>query len=634
MVKKASIKQYFQHFLNSLAFINLAISKKFFFFSAGTLFWLVATSAVGFVMIFSLGSETSKLVDVIAPQQKVLNSCVRKLRGANVSIHKIAIAETHSETSEYLFRGMTRLEDCRLNLKTMLVGGLIKDYSRSLDELYDEYPVHSVLAPQKRKEIELALSSVADMERTLTEFTTSIENSGKLTVEIRERLSEYDALTQTTVGDLNKLSVVLSKEWGSVSDIIKATFKTALLLISITFIIGASLSIIFGYLISQNIVRPIRAIISRFKAFSSRDLEFAGEIQVTSKDEIGELAGEYNRLMDAIKVVTSFKSVIEEDENVDDIYIRLGNIMTSELGFYKCDIYEISTYNNTIKPVYPPGADVSQLQCGEDILLNSDLCRVKRTGHLVSSMEYERICKYFGGEKGDVHFCIPIIISGKVGGVVQIIAAAKDAESPDLMRRLNKAQEYISEAQPVLGAKRILRAFKESSIRDALTNLYNRRFLEETTDNISAGILRRGTCMGLLMCDLDFFKEVNDRHGHDVGDVVLKETADCITRSVRNSDLVIRFGGEEFLVLLMDAAPDYSLEIAEKIRHAVEQKKIHITDGFLQKTISIGVSEFPRDTRGLWEAIKFADVALYKAKEAGRNKVVRFIPEMWTEERF
>jgi len=164
--------------------------------------------------------------------------------------------------------------------------------------------------------------------------------------------------------------------------------------------------------------------------------------------------------------------------------------------------------------------------------------------------------------------------------------------------------------------------------------LYNRRFLEETANGMSAAIMRRGTNMGLLMCDLDFFKEVNDRYGHDVGDIVLKETAECIKKSVRSSDMIIRFGGEEFLVLLMDVGYDYSMDIAEKIRVAVEQKKIQTIGGFLQKTISIGISEFPKDTQGLWEAIKFADVALYKAKEAGRNKVVRFIPDMWTEERF
>ena len=158
------------------------------------------------------------------------------------------------------------------------------------------------------------------VDRTLTEFTISMEANKELTVKLREQLSQYDALTQNTVGDLNRLTVALSKEWGNVSDIIKTKFKTAFVLISITFILGASLSIIFGFLISQNIVKPIMAIISKFKTFSSRGHEITGEIQVASKDEIGELAGEYNRLMDMIKVVTSFKSIIEEDENVDMIF--------------------------------------------------------------------------------------------------------------------------------------------------------------------------------------------------------------------------------------------------------------------------------------------------------------------------
>ncbi len=634
MLNKMTIKLLLRHFFNTLAFINVSITKKFFFFSAGTLFWLVATSAVGFVMIFSLGAETAKLVDIITPEQKVLNSCVRKLGGANISMHKIAIAGSTEEINEYYHLGKTRLEDCRSFLITLLTGGQIKDYSRSSGELYDEFALVSIEDPAKRKVIEQAISSIRNAEGLLNEFVNSRERIGAMTSDLRGRLSECDTITQSTVGVLNKLSVGLSKEWGSVSDIIKDKFRVALLLISLTFIAGAMLSIIFGYLIAQNIVKPIRAIISRFKAFSARDLEFAREIEVISKDEIGELAEQYNRFLNAFKVVTSFKRVIEEDENVEDIYIRLGTIMTEEIGFHKCIIYEISTYNNTIKPVYPPGADTAALHCGADILLNSDLCRVKRTGHSVSSMEYDGICKYFKSKQENVYFCIPIIIAGQVGGVVQIIADTKDAASPELMRRLSKAREYISEAQPVLGTKTIMKAFKDFSIKDALTDLYNRRFLEETADNVVSGILRRATRLALLMCDLDFFKEVNDRYGHDVGDIVLKETAACIKRCVRSSDLVIRFGGEEFLVLLMDIENEYSMEIAEKIRITVEQNKIHTTGGFIQKTISIGISEFPMDTQGFWEAIKFADVALYKAKETGRNKAVRFTSDMWTEKRF
>ncbi len=137
------------------------------------------------------------------------------------------------------------------------------------------------------------------------------------------------------------------------------------------------------------------------------------------------------------------------------------------------------------------------------------------------------------------------------------------------------------------------------------------------------------------MCDMDFFKQVNDEHGHDVGDVVLKDTSRVLRESVRESDVVIRFGGEEFLILLIDTEPGYGLEVAQKIRENIEALKFKASKGaVIKKTISMGVSEFPKDTEGFWQAIKYADVALYNAKDTGRNKCVRFIPEMWEEGSF
>jgi two-component system cell cycle response regulator len=134
------------------------------------------------------------------------------------------------------------------------------------------------------------------------------------------------------------------------------------------------------------------------------------------------------------------------------------------------------------------------------------------------------------------------------------------------------------------------------------------------------------------MCDMDFFKQVNDDHGHDIGDSVLKETSHILKNSVRESDVVIRFGGEEFLILLIDTEPDYGIKIAEKIRDNIQNNKFKSSKGgVLQKTISIGVSEFPNDTEGFWQAIKFADVALYNAKDTSRNKSERFNTDMCEE---
>jgi len=136
------------------------------------------------------------------------------------------------------------------------------------------------------------------------------------------------------------------------------------------------------------------------------------------------------------------------------------------------------------------------------------------------------------------------------------------------------------------------------------------------------------------MVDVDFFKQVNDQYGHDVGDTVLKRVADILNKSVREADIVVRYGGEEFIVLLVDVEKGKSVEIAEKIRKKVENMVIH-TDGVtLKKTVSIGVSEFPHDSDRFWQCIKFADIALYRAKETGRNKVVRFEKSMWEREEY
>ncbi|MDO8349675.1 MAG: GGDEF domain-containing protein, partial [Gallionella sp.] len=97
-------------------------------------------------------------------------------------------------------------------------------------------------------------------------------------------------------------------------------------------------------------------------------------------------------------------------------------------------------------------------------------------------------------------------------------------------------------------------------------------------------------------------------------------------------DLVIRYGGEEFLIIMQDTGGEAAERVAEKIRADVEGMKVQLSGAVLQKTISIGIVEFPLDSDTFWQAVKYADVAMYNAKESGRNRVVRFRPEMWKDE--
>lgn len=437
-----------------------------------------------------------------------------------------------------------------------------------------------------------------------------------------------------------KISYVkLYEPWGWIIgsgvyiDNVKADMAQIRMQIIIATVIFILITISLAYLIGKGITRPLHEVIHGLRriALSRGDIESATLIPITSQDEIGTLTQEFNDLMKSINKITSFKKVIEEDENFDVICNRLVEVFRDDLGLSECIIFQINTENGTMSSVYPPLLGEEEIFCNPEILANCDICKAQKSGHIISSLKFKLHCRQFVPFQEKEQYCIPIIVAGHVIGVVQILSPLLLQGSPaynEFMFAVSRAEYYISEALPVIETRQLMEKLHESALRDALTGLHNRRFLIENIDKLVAGVLRRGRPLGLVMCDLDFFKQVNDQHGHDVGDAVLKEAALLIHNSVRAADWVIRFGGEEFLVLLMDIDEGCSAMVAEKIRQKIENASFRIPDGSLKKTVSIGVCEFPHDCNTIWQAIKYADIALYKAKDGGRNRVVRFTEEM------
>lgn len=401
--------------------------------------------------------------------------------------------------------------------------------------------------------------------------------------------------------------------------------------------------------------------------------DFKGRIAQRTHDEIGEIAAHLNRLLafldqgltgigeriaqltgrpprhdenqlqatidmvDSLTDATRFKAMIEEDETTTEIYDRFGCLLAERFAVHEYTIYEVRDAESSIAGLVPAAVDgeigADCRWCDPQVLVRGDLCRAKRSGHPVDGLLQPGICFAFQPDEAETdgmkrrHYCLPIIQSGSVGSVVQLIAPETEASA--LQERLPYLQVYLREMAPVLEAKRLTETLRESSLRDAMTGLSNRRFLEEYVDTLVLSARRHGNRLAILMLDLDYFKMVNDTYGHDVGDTVLKGLAQILKESVRASDILVRFGGEEFLIVLQDANAEAASEVAEKIRVRVAEAKIQIPGGVLQKTISIGIAVFPDDCETFWQALKYADVALYRAKEDGRNRVVRFSPEMW-----
>jgi two-component system, cell cycle response regulator len=346
---------------------------------------------------------------------------------------------------------------------------------------------------------------------------------------------------------------------------------------------------------------------------------------------------EYNTLDDAEYIINAisklyqFKKAIDHDVGKKAIYERLAYVYKEEFGLKNFTFFEVDDTAKHMENVWQEG---NLLFCSQDIYKDCNLCRAKRSGNCVVSKDFPYLCPQFT-EEGRDYICIPINIGGIIGLVINIVAES-DEDMCNLKEQIEFIRSYANEASPVLESKRLLKMIKDSALKDGLTGLYNRKFLDEYVETLAPQVKRQKNEVGILMIDMDHFKMVNDTYGHDVGDTVLKELSHTLESNVRDSDLVIRYGGEEFIVILNDVANEQSvLDVAEKLRQKVEERTISVGVGkTITKTISVGASLFPDDSESIWQVIKFSDVALYDAKQNGRNRVTRFNSSMWDDPEF
>lgn len=176
--------------------------------------------------------------------------------------------------------------------------------------------------------------------------------------------------------------------------------------------------------------------------------------------------------------------------------------------------------------------------------------------------------------------------------------------------------------------KRRERELQEQAIRDGLTGLYNRRYLDATLPRELARVRREDGVLAVIMADLDFFKRVNDTYGHDAGDEVLRRLADCLIQNAREGDIPCRYGGEEFVLVMPGLNAVAARERTETLRRAVEDMQIDYGGHTIKLTISIGIALFPANSEDADTLVKYADLALYDAKRSGRNRCVFYTPDL------
>lgn len=221
-------------------------------------------------------------------------------------------------------------------------------------------------------------------------------------------------------------------------------------------------------------------------------------------------------------------------------------------------------------------------------------------------------CEVCGRLAGEVA-CEPLLVGGRVVG--SVLVAHEKHVTADQRAQL---RESAVQAAPILANQRNLELAEWRAASDALTGLPNRRAADETIRRMAAHAGRTLSPLGVLLLDLDRFKQINDRHGHDQGDQALTIIGQVLMASIRASDFAARYGGEEFLVLLPDTDRNGAVEVAEKIRRAIEHAEMPVIGAL---TGSIGVAALPEDAVEPDQLIRKADRALYAAKARGRNRV-------------
>jgi diguanylate cyclase (GGDEF)-like protein len=303
----------------------------------------------------------------------------------------------------------------------------------------------------------------------------------------------------------------------------------------------------------------------------------------------------------------------------DEAYAVVGRFVGQFFPDYAGAVFVMSASRNVVEARAVWGITPSP----EWSIFKPEECWALRRGriHVVESTGAGLLCSHLPQPHPSAYLCIPLIAQGESLGVLYLGArTSADARSESHQRLASTVADQLGLAVANLKLRETLR---NQSIRDPLTGLFNRRYLEETLERELRRAERSHGALGIVMLDLDRFKQFNDTFGHEVGDVLLREMGRLLQTAVRGGDVACRYGGEEFVLVLPDAEAEVTRQRAERICDAVKHLYIsHQGQSVGSVSVSAGVAAFPAHGTTAEALVQAADAALYRAKAEGRDRVI------------
>ena len=329
-------------------------------------------------------------------------------------------------------------------------------------------------------------------------------------------------------------------------------------------------------------------------------------------------------IIEDISEIYHYKKTIENDLTIDDIYHRLILVLKDKLEIDCFIIFETDLIKDERKTIYTTNGAIACCDLKQNI---KEHCRAERINSIVASENFPEICRVAKCKVDENYICIPFYVNEQKNIVIHIISKSQD-ELNNLKYKIGIIKKYLEETKPILESKILMEALRQKNLTDSLTGLYNRKYLDEIVEKQLNLDMKNGVVYAIMFLDIDYFKMVNDTYGHDVGDDILRKLAITMKKSISSNETLIRYGGEEFLILMKNATQESAKELANKINADFSKIIFNYGGDSFSKTVSIGYSFFPTDTDQFWKCIKYADISLYEAKATGRNKVVKFSKEI------
>lgn len=421
--------------------------------------------------------------------------------------------------------------------------------------------------------------------------------------------------------------------------------------------------------------RPIKGLKEAIERAKGGD--FLMRVPVNANDELGELTSDFNKMLSSLTDIYANRLQVEHDIKIahadmqnarrfeqksrvmEQVNKKLENTvkelsMIYEIGQEVASVVDLDTLYQKVTEtlrkflkitqfaimVYDSDADELYVKSSYGFNDN-DIMRHKsfKRGECIFGMAFEQKKNFYSKESANdslmflfdgsrfeaspSFLSIPLFYKGEVLGVVNFGRDGIDSFNDSDIRMLELVAAQIALA---LANASLYTKTRELSVKDELTGLYNRRHLHYMLGLEWKRAVRFRRDLSGIMVDIDHFKNYNDTCGHIKGDDVLRQVGEMLRNNLREVDTVARFGGEEFFLLLPDTDKHGAFAVAEKVRNLFEQKNFTLGNGTNPKRVTIcaGVASYPEDVDEMEDLIDHADIALYRAKEEGRNRVVAY----------